>query len=141
LKNFNDKPDDLLETPKTRETQEITADGFVLIQFSFKTTKVLCVGQGEEKEAFTYMVNVMGRHGETSLFAFSDKDNMSETEREDIVVKRPRQVSSGRTAHTTTLKYCSFYLFRKEFCVQKCPMAVQMYPKHVVDLYMMHRLR
>jgi uncharacterized cupin superfamily protein len=54
----------------------------VLIQFSTKITKLLYVGQGEEKEALTYLykVKVKGRHGETSQFALSDKDNMSETE-------------------------------------------------------------
>jgi hypothetical protein len=88
LKNFNEKTDDLLETPKTSETQEITADDFVLLQFS-KTTKVLYNGQVKEKEASTYMVNVMGRHGETLQFTFSDKDNKSEIEREDIIVKLP----------------------------------------------------
>jgi len=31
----------------------------------------------------------MWRHGETSQFAFSDKDNMSEIVMEDIVVKLP----------------------------------------------------
>jgi len=61
----------------------------VLIQFSTKTTKVLYAGQVEEKEAFTYKVKCTWRHGETSQFAFSDKDNMSEIEREDIVVKLP----------------------------------------------------
>jgi hypothetical protein len=50
---------------------------------------VLYVGQVEVKEAVTYKVKVMRRHGETLQFAFSDKDNMSETEREDIVVKIP----------------------------------------------------
>ena len=77
-----------METPKTSETQEITAD-FVLIQFSTKTIKVLYVVQVEEKEAFTYKVKVMWRHGDTSQFAFYDKDNMSEIEREDIGVKHP----------------------------------------------------
>jgi hypothetical protein len=65
LKNFNEKIDDLLATPKTSETQEINAYDFVLIPFSTKTTKVLYAGQVEEKEAFTYKVKVMGRHGET----------------------------------------------------------------------------
>ena len=69
-KEFNEKMYHLLETPKTSETLEITADDFVLIQFSTKTTKVLYVGKVEEKEAFTYKVNVMPRHGETSQFAF-----------------------------------------------------------------------
>jgi hypothetical protein len=41
------------------ETQEMTADDFVLIQFSTKTTKVLYTGQVEEKEAFMYKVKVM----------------------------------------------------------------------------------
>ena len=53
----------ILETPKTSETQEITAVDFVLIKFSTKTTKVPCAGQVEEKEAFTYKVKVMQRHG------------------------------------------------------------------------------
>jgi len=69
-KEFNEKMYHLLETPKTSETLEITADDFVLIQFSTKTTKVLYVGKVEEKEAFTYKVNVMPRHGETSQLAF-----------------------------------------------------------------------
>ena len=50
---------------------------------------MLCAGQFEEKEAFTYKVQVMWRRGETLQFAFSDKDNMSEIESEDIVVKPP----------------------------------------------------
>jgi len=41
--------DDLIETPKTSETQEITADDFVLIQFSTKISEVLYAGQVEEK--------------------------------------------------------------------------------------------
>ena len=45
----------------------------------------------------------MWRHGETSQFAFSDKDNMSEMEREDTAVKLPRLISSGGTASTTTM--------------------------------------
>jgi len=45
---------------------------------------VFYAGQFEEKEAFTYKVQVMWRHGETSQFAFSDKDNMSEIESGDI---------------------------------------------------------
>ena len=35
------------------------------------------------------IISVMWRHGETLQFAFSDKDNMSEIESEDIVVKPP----------------------------------------------------
>ena len=44
---------------------------------------VLYVGQVEVKEAVTYKVKVMRRHGETLQFAFSDKDNMSEIDREN----------------------------------------------------------
>jgi len=47
LKYFNDKFDDLLETPKTSENQEVTADDSLLIQLSNKTTKMLYVGQVE----------------------------------------------------------------------------------------------
>jgi hypothetical protein len=43
----------ILEKPKTSETQEISADDFLLIHFSTKTTKVLYSEQVEEKEAFT----------------------------------------------------------------------------------------
>jgi len=50
---------------------------------------VLHVVQVEGKEAVTYKVQVMWSHGETSQFAFSDKDNMSEREREDTVAKLP----------------------------------------------------
>jgi hypothetical protein len=46
----------------------------------------------------------MRSHGETSQFAFSDKDIMSETERENTVAKLPRPIASGETAHTTNLK-------------------------------------
>jgi hypothetical protein len=56
-------------------------------------------GQDEEKTA----VMVMGRHANTSQFAFSDKGNTSEMEREDIMAKL-RPTVSGGTAHTTTLK-------------------------------------
>ena len=87
IKNFKDKIDNLLEISKTSETQEITADDFVLIQFSTNTPKVLYVGQAEGKVAFTFKVKCMWRHGETSQLAFSDKDNMSGTEWEDNVVK------------------------------------------------------
>jgi hypothetical protein len=48
--------------------------------------------------------------------AFYDKDYMSETERENIVAKLPRPISSGETARTTTLKYGSVNLLRKEVC-------------------------
>jgi hypothetical protein len=37
-------------------------------------------------------------------FAFYDKDNMSEIEREDSVVKIPQPISSCGGAHTTTMK-------------------------------------
>jgi hypothetical protein len=49
----------------TRETEEITVNDFVLIQFSAKTTAVLYAGKVEGKEAFTFKVKAMGRHGET----------------------------------------------------------------------------
>ena len=71
------------------KTQEITADDFVLIDFSTKTTNVLYVGQAEEKKAFTCKAKVMRTQGETLQFDFSDKDNVSEIEREDIVVNLP----------------------------------------------------
>jgi hypothetical protein len=45
---------------------------------------VLYVGQAEVKEAVTYKVKNMWRHGETLQFAFSDKDNMSEIERKTL---------------------------------------------------------
>jgi hypothetical protein len=45
------------------------------------------VGQVEEKVAFMYKLKCMRRHGETSQLAFSGKDNMSETEGEENVVK------------------------------------------------------
>ena len=77
-----------MKTHKTSGTQEITADDFVLTQFS-ATTKMLYVGQVEEKVAFIYKMKVMWRSGESLQFAFSDRDNMSEIEREDIVVKDP----------------------------------------------------
>jgi len=38
---------------------------------------------------------------------------MSEIEREDNVAKIPIPVSSGRNAHTATLKYYSAYFLRK----------------------------
>ena len=71
IKNVNENFDNLLNTP-TSETQEITTDDFVLIQFFTKITKLLYVGQVEEKEALTYRAKFKGRHGETSQFAFSD---------------------------------------------------------------------
>ena len=43
-----------------------TADDFVLIEFSTKINTVIYAGQVEEKEAFTYKVKVMRKHGETS---------------------------------------------------------------------------
>ena len=91
----------------------------VLIQFSTKTTKVLYIWQVEEKEAFTYKVKVMQRHGETSQLAFSDKDNMSEIEREDIVAKFSRPIASGETACTTALKYYSVNSLRNKLCRQR----------------------
>jgi hypothetical protein len=77
IKNVNEKFDSFLGTPKTSETQEITADDSVLIQFSTKITKLLYFEQAEEKEALTYKVKVKGRHSGTSQFVLSDKDNMS----------------------------------------------------------------
>jgi hypothetical protein len=64
---------------------------------------VLYVGHAEGKEAFIYKMKVMWRHGETLQLAFCDKDNISEIEREDNVVKLPRAISPGGTARTTTL--------------------------------------
>ena len=61
----------------------------MLNQLSTKTTMVLYAGQVKEKEAFTREVKVMLIHGDTLQFAISDKDNMSETEREDTVVRLP----------------------------------------------------
>jgi hypothetical protein len=61
----------------------------------------------------------MGRHGETSQLAFSDKGSMSEIEREDNVANLPRPFYSGGTALTTTLKYCSVNLLRKGLCRQR----------------------
>jgi hypothetical protein len=80
---------------------------------------VLYFGQVEVKDAVTYQVKVMWRHGETLQFAFSDKHNMNEIEREDTVVKIPGPISSRGAAHTTTLKYHSVNFFRKELCRQK----------------------
>jgi hypothetical protein len=80
IKNISEKFDYLLDTLKTSETQEITVDYSMLIPFSTKTTKLLYVGQVEEKEALRHKVKVKGRHGETSQFAFCDKDNMSDKE-------------------------------------------------------------
>jgi hypothetical protein len=80
---------------------------------------VLCVGQVEGQEAFTYEVKVMRGHGETSQLAFSDKYNMSEMEREDTVAKLPRPNSLCVTAPTTTLKYCRANFMRKQLCIQR----------------------
>jgi hypothetical protein len=104
IKNSNEKIGDLLETPKTIESHEITADDSVLIQLSTKTTKVLCAGKVKEKKAFTYKLMVTRRHGETSQFACSDKDKETEIERDDIVTKILRPISLGGTPYTTTLK-------------------------------------
>jgi hypothetical protein len=87
IKNFSDNVDSLLERHKNSETQEITADDFVLVQFSTRTPNVLYVGQVKEKVAFTYKGKCMWRHNEILQMAFSDKDNISETEREDNVAK------------------------------------------------------
>jgi hypothetical protein len=65
---------------------------------------VLYVGQVVVKEAVTYKMKVTRRHGETLQFAFSDKDNMSEIEREYTVVKIPQPIALCGAAHTTTLK-------------------------------------
>ena len=119
IKNFSDNVDSLLERHKKSETQEITADDFVLVQFSTKTYNVLCVGQVKEKVAFTCKVKCMRRHGETLQMAFSDKDNVSETEGEDNVAKFSCPVASGETARTAALKYCSVISLRKELCGQR----------------------
>jgi hypothetical protein len=116
IKNFKEKFDDLLQTPKTIETIEITRDYFLLIQFSIKTTKVLYAGEAEVKETFEYKVRVMRRYGEASQLAFPNKDNHSETERSDDVAKLSRPIASGETAHTTALKYCGLNFWRKELC-------------------------
>ena len=114
------KIDDLLETTQDKwNPPKKTADNFVLIQFSTKTTKTLNAGQVEEKETSTYKVKVMWRQGETSQFAFSDTVDMSETEREDIAAKLARLFPSGRTAPTATLKDCTvirhFLLYHNRF--------------------------
>jgi hypothetical protein len=97
---------------------------------------------------------------------FAAKDDVSETEKEDTVAKLPRQISSGGTARTTTLKYFNvnfkkgknyvdrvrvyFYghyvylhsfVFNNFTSVQKCPVAVKMYPNHGADFYTMHHQR
>jgi len=64
-------------------------------------------------------VKVKRRHGETSQFAFSDKDSTSQTERKDTVAKLPRPISSGGTARTTALKYCSVNILRKELYTER----------------------
>jgi hypothetical protein len=76
---------------------------------------VLYDGEVEEKEGLIYKVKFMRRLGETWKFAFPDKNDMSEIEREDIVVKLPRPMSSGGTTCTTTLKYfgVNFSLFQE----------------------------
>lgn len=74
---------------------------------------MLYAEQVKDMVAFTYKVKFMRRHGEGSQLAFSDKDNMSEIEREDNVAKIPDPVSSGGTTRTTTLKYYSSYFLRK----------------------------
>ena len=104
IKNYNEKIDDLLETPKTSEGQAIRADYSVLIYFSTKSTKVLYAGKSEGKEAVTYKVKVVRRHGETWQFAFSDEDNKFLIERKDIVTKLLRPNSLGYTPCITTLK-------------------------------------
>jgi len=80
---------------------------------------VLYVGQVEVKEAVTYKAKVMRRHGETLQFAFSDKDNMSEIEREGHCGENSTTNFMWDCTHTTTLKYCSVNFFRKELCRQK----------------------
>jgi hypothetical protein len=62
---------------------------------------VLYDGQVEGKEAFTYKVKVTPRRGETSQSVLSDKDNISETEREETVAKLPRTIALGETARST----------------------------------------
>jgi hypothetical protein len=114
IKNYDEKIDDLLETPKSSEVQALSADDSVLIEFSTKATKVLYAGKGEGKEGFTYKVKVMRRHGETWQFAFSDKDNKCEIEREGIVAKFLRPNSLGYTPCITTLKYCGINFCSKE---------------------------
>lgn len=52
LKNFNETTWNLLEACKSSETEEITADDFVLVQYSPNTTKVLYIGQVEEKGSY-----------------------------------------------------------------------------------------
>ena len=91
-----------------------------MCQFNFLLRQPWCsmLGKLEVKEVVTYKVKVMWRHGETLQFAFSDKDNMSEIEREDIVVKIPQPVSSCGAAHTT-MKYCCVNFLRKELYIQK----------------------
>jgi hypothetical protein len=80
---------------------------------------MLYVGQVEIKETVAHKVKVMQRHGKTLQFAFSHKDNVSEIEMEDIVLKIPGPISSRTDAHTTSLKYCRVNFLRKELCTQK----------------------
>jgi hypothetical protein len=55
----------LLGAPQINVSQEIIAEDFVLIRFATKKTKVLYVGQVEERKVFTYKVKFMRRLGET----------------------------------------------------------------------------
>jgi hypothetical protein len=128
--------------------------------------KVLYVEQVEKKEAFAYNVKVKRRHGQTTRFPFSDKENIIGTEREDTVTKFPRPLVSGGTARTATLKYCSVNFLREELCRQgngvllwtlnafkfiyfsiilfvlrSAPLAVQMLPKHGAEIYRTQRQR
>jgi hypothetical protein len=51
----------LLDAAETNGSQEIRAEDFVLVRSATKKTKVLYVGQVEEKEGFTYKVQLMCR--------------------------------------------------------------------------------
>ena len=61
----------------------------------------------------------MRRHGETWQFAFYDKDNKCEIEREGIVAKFLRPISLGYAPCITTLKYCCINFWSKEFYIER----------------------
>jgi hypothetical protein len=67
-------------------------------------TKVLFLGQAEEKEGKTFSVKFMHRHGNIRNFSFLQNNYVTEVEAVDIILKLPQLIVSGRTVCTQVPK-------------------------------------
>lgn len=77
---------------------EIRINDFILVEFAGKKSKVLFVGQVEEKEENNYKVKFMRRKECSWKFYFPEKDDISCIERSDIKMKLPQPNIIGGTS-------------------------------------------